>query len=168
MPQPTYTPLATVTLGSSASSVTFSSIPATYRDLILITNEVHATSSNQGSTLIRFNGDTGANYTMVYMAGNFNNGAQSGTGGAATSLWTGRFNNVVGNSGIAHIMDYSATDKHKTVISRGNAAQDIGLPVIAFANRWANTAAITSIVCFPEIATNYGTGSTFSLYGVIA
>jgi hypothetical protein len=168
MPTPTYTPLATVTLASATSTVTFSNIPATYRDLILITNEVHASSSTQGSTYLTFNSDNGSNYSMVYMAGNTSGGGQSGTSGTTEKIFTSRFNNVVGNSGIAHIMDYSATDKHKTVISRGNAAQQIGLPAIAFANRWASTAAITTIACTPEISGNYGVGSTFSLYGIVA
>jgi len=67
MPTPTYTPLATVTLGSTAASVTFSSIPATYRDLILI-----ITAQRTGSPVnvgMRFNGDSGSNYSSVFMTG---------------------------------------------------------------------------------------------------
>jgi hypothetical protein len=63
-------------------------------------------------------------------------------------------------------MDYSATDKHKTVISRfGSAARETQ----ATASRWANTAALTSINFFQESGgVTFSTGSTFSLYGVIA
>ena len=61
-------------------------------------------------------------------------------------------------------MDYGATDKHKTIISRSDnpAAQ-----TTVVTNRWANTAAITSVAVTAG-ASSYSSGSTFSLYGVIA
>ena len=55
MPTPTYTPLATVTLGTSAASVTFSSIPATYRDLILIFDGTGSGSTGKAAVLDNFN-----------------------------------------------------------------------------------------------------------------
>jgi hypothetical protein len=65
---------------------------------------------------------------------------------------------------IANIMDYSATDKHKTILTRGNGTSDA---VIAFANRWANTAAVTSVAASTLTGT-FNSGTTISLYGVIA
>jgi hypothetical protein len=63
-------------------------------------------------------------------------------------------------------MDYSATNKHKTVLVRADNANSI---TMAHAARWANTSAITSIVLTSfEGAGNFAIGSTFSLYGVIA
>ena len=58
----TYTPIATTTLGSAASSVTFSSISGSYTDLILITNPSSATTDQ--SIYVQFNADTGTNYSM--------------------------------------------------------------------------------------------------------
>ena len=62
----TYTPIATTTLGSGQTSVTFSSISGTYTDLILIASA----SNTGGATNIRlqFNGDTATNYssTRIY------------------------------------------------------------------------------------------------------
>lgn len=163
------TALASITLQAASASVSFSGIPQNYRDLILIENPRHESSATGQSTLIQFNGDSGANYTMVYMAGNISNSTgQSGTGGSATSLWTSRFNNNDGNNGIAYIIDYSATNKHKTVISKGHLNLSAGLAVISFANRWANTAAINSMTLFPETGGNYAAGSTFDLYGRIS
>jgi hypothetical protein len=60
-------------------------------------------------------------------------------------------------------MDYSATDKHKTVIYRADAN---GVSTEANAARWADTAAITSLKVLYN--TNMKTGMTLSLYGVIA
>jgi hypothetical protein len=168
MPTPTYTPLATVTLGTTASSVTFSSIPATYRDLIVVG---HYTASGSSGSTIRFNSDSGTNYSLVAMwSGNFGPGtvADSNSGGIA---WTRNYLDETSNraAGFAQIMDYSATDKHKTVLLRnasvfGSGANDGG--IVATAARWANTSAITTVSITQGIG--YVAGSTFSLYGVIA
>jgi hypothetical protein len=57
-----YTALANVTLGSSAASVTFSSISQSYRDLVLV---ITATTSAVDNAFIRFNSDSGSNYNIV-------------------------------------------------------------------------------------------------------
>jgi hypothetical protein len=156
MPTPTYTPLATVTLGGSAATVTFSSIPATYRDLILVTENTRSTSTN---TRARFNSDTGSNYSYVTMTGDSSGAASS----AATTNAVIICPTTTGTQlGILQIMDYSATNKHKTALSRASTGT---VEVTALANRWANTAAITSIQVLTGAGT-FQTGSTFSLYGI--
>jgi hypothetical protein len=168
MPTPTYTPLATVTLGSSASSVTFSSIPATYRDLVLV-YAGRTTSTADGDALIaRYNGDTGSNYSQVRMAGfgtTTFSGSFSGTVHEVGRLHTSISDNTNPSQGLVNLMDYSATDKHKTSVSRSGYAANL---VDATAARWANTAAITTILLFPATTTNFAAGATFNLYGVIA
>ena len=157
MPTPTYTPLATVTLGTATSSVTFSSIPATYRDLILVCDY---TGSTTAVVTLRYNGDTGANYSIVLMVGG--SSVQSFTG---TALNVGAMYGSNKSTSIFQVLDYSATDKHKTSIQRNDNAQQS--EVVATAGRWANTAAITSISLTPASGT-LSTGATFNLYGVIA
>ena len=160
MPTPTYTALATVTLGSSASSVTFANIGSGYRDLILVANGKFSSSNS----LVRIrvgNGslDTGSNYTSVYA--NSTPESQSAT----ETYWTlGRWDNVEGTM-IAHIMDYSATDKHKTALSRRGSASFSNVQMNA--RRWANTAAITTVSVLSTDNT-FASGSTFNLFGVIA
>jgi len=157
MPTPTYTPLATVTLTSSASSVTFSNIPATYRDLILVST---ITSSINTDILIRFNSDLNeSNYPVVFMRGT-GSAADSGTNNARIGFaFTGTSIQVN-----TQIMDYSATDKHKTILSRdGNA----GNQTVARAMRWANASAINNVQVAAGTG-NFATGTTLSLYGVIA
>jgi hypothetical protein len=172
MPTPTYTPLATVTLGTAASSVTFSSIPATYRDLIIVVNGRSTHSANNLDTVGgRFNGDAGSNYSFVGMnAGDA--GSPLSNSGTTTNFQGGRL--ATSNGGrtafgvcVIQIFDYSATDKHKTVLSRG-ASQTEAVAVDANASRWANTAAVTSVLVRTAQGANYVAGSTFSLYGVIA
>ena len=165
MPQPTYTALATVTLGGTASSVTFSSIPATYRDLVLVMNG--SPSSNDYPTLSsRLNGDTGANYSRVRMYGTGSSTASSaadGFTGLQLSSYTGIGSSTTSHSVvIANLMDYSATDKHKTAIVRsGNNTEGVE----ATASRWANTAAVTSWQIFVNVG-GFASGFTFSLYGI--
>jgi hypothetical protein len=165
MPTPTYTPLATVTLGSSASSVTFSSIPATYRDLILVVAG-EPTSGGGGIGRVRFNSDTGSNYSIVTAEGT---GSAAQSGSLTTTFMPFSFHRSTVLDGffnphIIQVMDYSATDKHKSVLLRANASSN---GVVMTAGRWANTSAIT-IVSFTIESGSWDTGSTFNLYGVIA
>ena len=157
MPTATYTPLANTTVSIAAASVAFSNIPATYRDLILVSRNSMTLMS---PLYVRFNNDTGANYAAVRI---FNAGSTP-TSDTASPAEIG-FNTTT-NMGIANIMDYSATDKHKSYLTRwGNA--DGTSYVQFYAARWANTAAITTV----NIAPSSGlitAGSTFALYGVIA
>jgi hypothetical protein len=164
MPTNTYTPLATITLTGTASSVTFSSIPATYRDLVLV---VEHKVSGGGETDVQFNADTGNNYSTVTMRA----GASASTFSATfTSNGIKPQNSVGGSTTVGdffrlEIMDYSATDKHKTsLLKSGNGSTSF---VQNHAVRWLNTAAITSVKCTAS-GTTYAVGSTFSLYGVIS
>jgi hypothetical protein len=162
MPTPTYKPLATITLASSASTITFSSIPATYRDLILVTSATISAAATSSGGFIRFNGDTGSNYTRVMM---FAESSISSNQATQTNLdmWAESQNSPA----IVRfdILDYSATDKHKTALSRADRG---GVRTVASANRWANTAAITSItITSPDSGSkSYIAGSTFNLYGI--
>jgi hypothetical protein len=162
VPTPTYTPLATVTLGSSASSVTFSSIPATYRDLIVVASVKYSTS-NGGYMAYRLNSDTGNNYSYVFMLGN----GSSFSSGSGSGESFGRFGNASTadfESTIFNIFDYSATDKHKTGLSRTNIAS---IYTVEYASRWANTSAVNSITFSPDSG-NFTANSNFSLYGIEA
>jgi hypothetical protein len=160
MPTPTYTPLANITLGSAAATVTFTSLTS-HRDYIVVCTGTSASASNWA---IRLNSDTGSNYTMVYMYG-----AGSGSYGSGTDATTSALGGGIGTSTISQsvfqIMDGSASDKHKTILNRTDRTDDA---TYAWANRWANTAAVTSIQVRCANGANFNTGSTFALYGVAA
>ncbi len=156
MPKPTYVQLNNVTLASSVPSVTFSNIPGTYRDLILVSRN---SATVADSIFLRFNNNT-SDYTAVRIY-NSGNSPISDTWAPAEIGF-----NTTNNIGIAQIMDYSAIDKHKTYLTRwGNAD---GTPYVqAYAARWASTDAITSV----NIVVGSGSiasGSTFTLYGIEA
>ena len=158
MPTPTYTPLATVTLASTSTSITFSSIPATYRDLRLI---ISVPPSGAGPRMIlRFNGDSGSNYSGVRMFGNGSSATSNTSGGGEAYVLDA--SNTGGALVKVEVMDYSATDKHKTQLIRMDDAAAI---TFAIANRWANTDAITSILVGSTI-NSYPVGTVVSLYGI--
>ena len=151
-----YKALATTTLSSSASSVTFGSIPQGYRDLILVVDGTTSLVTNQD---LQFNGDTGANYSYVIGSGTGSSTNSSTT--TTTYIRAGRIDTTQSNQ-IIQIMDYSATDKHTTTLSRANADE-----VRMIAGRWADTSAVTSLtITAAPSGRTYDVGTTFSLYGI--
>ena len=164
----TYTPIASVTLSATASEVVFSGLPQTFRDLIVVTNARAATATSYFR--MRFNGDTGSNYFHVQMLGFEGGGVQSASG-TINSLDLDYVGNALTSQDNVHnlqIMDYSATDKHKTCLLRQKMHSSAGdLRVGATAIRWGSTSAINSISIFLNSG-NIASGSTFTIYGVIA
>lgn len=161
MPTPTYKALATITLGSSAASVTFSSIPGTYRDLVLVSN-IRQNTTGVRQCVLRPNGDSG-NAFLVFMDGS-GAAAFSGTASAMAMFYiaSGPAANTNATS-ITQIIDYSATDKFKTILTRAGSSFD---PVSAYASAWTSTSAINSMTIFANSGGDISAGSTFDLYGI--
>jgi hypothetical protein len=156
----TYTPIATQTLGSATATVTFSSIPQTYTDLVLVTSGTIA--ATDGGNTTQLNGDTGSNYSWTNLYG-VNGTTVASQRLASTNFQLGRTGSSQSIS-IIHFMNYANTTTYKTVIARGN---DVPTFVIATVALWRSTAAITSIAMSNESG-SFLTGSTFTLYGIAA
>jgi hypothetical protein len=166
MPTPTYTPLANITLGSSATSISFSSIPATYRDLVVVVN---GSFTGSHGPYMRFNSDTGSNYSNLIMANDV--GTPFSAQEVATSFYGSWTANLSGAryTGVFQVMDYSATDKHKTALWRTNYTSSASAQIVeAFAGRWANTAAITTLTVGASATNGFATGTTFALYAIVS
>lgn len=166
MPLPsTMTPIATNTLNTAVATITFSSVPQGYTDLVLVVNAKGATASN---LRIQFNGDTATNYSRTVLYG---------TGAAGGSSRTSTFasipidayaqldtSNFVYNS-TTSIQNYSNSTTYKTTLTRANSAS---LGTDCTVGLWRSTAAITSITIFTNDSGNYSIGTTFTLYGIKA
>lgn len=162
----TYTPISTTLLSSTSSSITFSSIPQTYTDLVLIMDII---GDNAYYPQIRLNGDTGTNYSQTYFRG------QSGSmtsNRASNQSWlyvTGSALYGISNYQLGSIVffnNYSSTTQYKTALGRDNSSQ--GTPAIDYiCSTWRNNAAITTINIVPGNG-NFSVGSTFTLYGIKA
>ncbi len=155
----TYSQIATTTLGSAASTITFSSIPQTYTNLMLV---IAGAASAQIDLNFRFNGDTASNYSRTYMVGS-SSSASSGRDSNVTSLAVGSLNTSMSNC-IVHFPQYSNTTTFKTVLERANQPQSAG-PVNAIVGLWRSTAAITSMTLTTSTGT-VSTNSMFTLYGI--
>lgn len=158
----TYEAITTQTLGSNQSTITLSSIPQTYTDLIIIAN---GASTSGGSMQTKFNGDAGANYSCTYYYGD----GSSIAGGRSLSQSVGIFGarNGIGSQGggIMQINDYSNTTTYKGMFTRQFGYDQI---VWFSTGRWASTSAITSISFVDESGGQFTTGFTITLYGVKA
>lgn len=160
MPTPTYDLIASSVLGTATATVTFSSIPATYRDLVGVFT---GTATGTATLRMQFNGDTGLSYVGVYMAGDGTN-ATSAINNAQNEIRVSNLATMNSQSVIiTQIMDYSATDKHTTVLSRGNTA---GVAVDATASRWTNSSAVNSVTFLPSASQSFSSAATFYLYGI--
>ena len=167
MPTPTYTPIASTTLSSAQASVTFSNLntlAAGMRDLILVFNSIN--QSGTGNPVIRFNGDTGNNYSTVLMSGSGSgNSSQSYVTSYVAPTYFSYFDATNRFMGRIEIFDFAQTNKHKSGLTRTDFPA-AGVDAAAF--RWASTSAITSIYIGQDGANSFASGSTFSLFGVIA
>ena len=160
MPTFTYIPLATYTVtGSSDTEVVFSSIPSSYRDLVLVVNGTQTANTANGGWM-RLNGDSSNSYSRVRMRGS--GSATSSDILSGTEMEAMVFFDAV-TTHIIQIMDYSTTNKHKIVLGRTTG---IDFGPVSIAGRWANTAAVTSIT-LGVYARQFSVGSTFSLYGIM-
>lgn len=160
----TYTPIATQTLGSAAATVTFSSIPSTYTDLVMISSAAVASSS--GDLLMTFNTDTGTNYSYTTVTGNGTTAisSRSSSRNNIPCDYNGWLTTTLGNHICTiHIMNYANTTTYKTALTRSNNA---AIGTDANVGMWRATAAINQIVFINNAGSNFIVGSTFTLYGI--
>ena len=150
----TYTPIATQTLTTSAASITFSSIPSTYTDLIMVFNGV---ADNNVS--LRFNSDSGTNYSSTRIRGD-GSSASSSRFTSIASMY-GSYDPGISTS-TWQIMNYSNSATYKTALNRGGGS---GTNVEAYVGLWRSTAAITSVTVI--VNGTFSIGSTFTLYGIL-
>lgn len=161
----TYEPIATQTLGSTASSVTFSSITGSYTDLVIVGSVI---GNGSTSVNLRFNGDTGSNYSYTVLDGDgttASSNRQTNTTNIQFAGWSKNLNSTTNPSTmVANINNYSNATTYKTALVRSMALGTGGDCVDAFVGTWRNTAAITSVTITASFAAN----TTFTLYGIKA
>tara|TARA_R110001606_G_C15165824_1_gene627559 strand:+ start:85 stop:591 length:507 start_codon:yes stop_codon:yes gene_type:complete len=168
MATPTYILMDSVTLGSSTSSVNFTSLDQSFSDLVLV---VQANGSG-GKTFgqINFNYDnspSGTNYNTRVIRSDGSNAPSA----VANSNYPRLVPNQIysyANSGdtmtsFVNIFSYSSTDKYKSIIykSKGSEGFEIG------GGYWESNSAITTLT-FSTNQFAFASGSTFYLYGIEA
>lgn len=156
----TYEPITTTTVSSATNSVTISSIPSTYTDLVVIVNGKN--SSAAGNWRIRFNSDSGSNYGNVYIANNAS-GSKEGGQYSNTSSIDLTYPNNTQTVCIINISNYANTNMFKNIINRMSCAGNF---TSINAGLWRSTSAINSITLLND--NNYDTGTIISIYGIKA
>jgi len=152
--------IQTVTVGAGgSSSISFTSIPSIYKHL-----QIRSTTlTNAGGINIRFNSDTGSNYTyhQLYCDGST---VMANSGTAQTSGFIG-YSNIAGSNptvGVCDILDYQNANKYKTHRSLSGTDANGSGTITFFSGLWLNTAAITSI----NLIGTFAQYSSFALYGI--
>jgi hypothetical protein len=165
----TYNAIASVTLTSAQPQVTFSNIPQTYTDLVLVMSYRSTRTNTYAYPKMTLNGDASSNYSITEMyasgsaaySGRANNqtgfALVEGVGNTATAGIFGQFN--------ISLQNYSNNTTFKTILSRAGAPIS-GNSSGAGIGLYRKTSAITSITIADNNALDIMIGSTFSLYGV--
>ena len=161
----TYVALKTETIAVATSSVTFSSIPSGYTDLVIVFS---GTVSAGAGGRIQFNGDTTSNYSNTHLSGNGTSATSSrdaSTSGRFTYEGSIGNTDATRNVSIIQIQNYSNATTFKTWLSRANRPS-AGLDAIV--GLWRKTPEAITSITLSVISDTYAIGSTFSLYGIKA
>jgi hypothetical protein len=162
----TYTLISSVTVGSGgAASMSFTSIPATYTDLVVVWSGRTNKSGTTDNTEISFNGST-ANFTGRYLEG-----AGSGAGGSGVfarfvgvdSASTGTSNTFSNN--MVYIPNYASSNNKSFSADSAQESNTTAAQLTLNAGLWSQTAAITSVTVTPSVG-SYVQYSTAYLYGI--
>lgn len=163
----TYEPIATTTLTSVTSSVSFTSISGSYTDIVLVFG-YKSNTTNYPTLSLKFNGSS-TGYSGTQLSGN-GTSAASYRNTSASSISIARAvgtPSTVGGTAtiIINVMNYSNTTTYKTVIARASAAEtgteaDVGL--------WQSTSAINQIDITTATSNDFASGSVITLYGIKA
>ena len=160
--------ISRTTLTTTAASVTFNSIPQTFQTLKLVVSARANYAAVNEYVWVRFNNDSGNNYTRRTILGDATNVASSTAtqagmatlvaGTNATANTFGNFEQLIPNYSLSSNKAVSSDE-----VSENNATLSYQ---ILQALIWQNTSAVTSISFTPVNAPTFVANSTFSLYGI--
>ena len=159
----TYEPIATTTLGSAASTVTFNSISASYTDLILVIN---ATATASLNVLLRCNNDSTALYSYTNLRGNGSGAFSSRTSGATSvQLSNNDLSTVQPTLYKVDLFSYAGSTNKTCLIEYSSDRNGSGF-VERTVGLYRSTTAISRLDVLTSTST-FAAGSTFTLYGIL-
>lgn len=168
---PVFESIATVAVGSGGSStITFNSIPSTYKHLQIRAVARTNRSAVQDALKIRFNSDSGSNYVHHYLLGDGSSasaGANTGSTGIFVDGITGDSSgsNAWGGA-VIDVLDYSNANKYKTLRSLSGREDNTQGAIWLESGLWQNSSAISTVTIIPNGGTLFYQYSSFALYGV--
>jgi hypothetical protein len=163
-----YESIATVSLGTASSVITFSSIPSTYKHLqIREISQMNVTGASK-DVYLRFNSDSAVNYSSHVLYGNGSSAANaSGTANGYIELaTTGTSAGAsVFSAGVIDILDYANTNKYKTTRAITSWDGNGSGVVFFYSGNWRSTSAISTITLTASSG-SFTANSQFALYGI--
>jgi hypothetical protein len=163
-------PLQVVTVGAATSTITFTNIPNTYTHLQLRIFARSERANNVDAVNVRFNSDTGFNYSEHWLYGDGSSALVYGSGGAASVQVARIAGDTAGANTfgaiIVDVLDYANTNKFKTVRALGGTDNNGNGQVNLVTGLWRNTNAVTSVTLTPGTSTNWKQYSQIALYGL--
>lgn len=168
----TYVKIAAVTVGSGgAASMSFSSIPSTYTDLVVKISARSSRSANQDDYSMSLNGNTAAfTYRQLYAgagSGSAVTGSASGSAGFVGIMPAANNTASTFSSQEIYIPNYTvSSNKPYSIesVAENNAATNWQIDLIT--GLWSSTSAITSITFTSNTSSNFVQYSTATLYGI--
>ena len=163
--------IATVTGTGSSGTVSFTSIPSTYKHLQIRYN-ARCASGAITDHYIRLNGDTGSNYTRHWIFALDSGGPYTSNASNTTPPSMGYIQGYDTNpttAGIVDIHDYQSTSKNKTIryITGGDEQQTSSQGALTIGSAlWMNNVNAINQIEIVLASSNWSTSSTFSLYGI--
>lgn len=166
--------IATVSLTTSASTITFDNIPSNYTHLQVRAMARSTFADTDSFFKLNLNNDTGSNYPNHFLTGN---GATVSAIGYSTSQYAYAFLSMytaanatasIFGTAIIDILDYTNTSKNKTIRSLGG--YDVNGAGTARLNSsvWLSTNAVTRIDLTDFRGGSFAANSHFALYGIKA
>ena len=159
----TYEPIASQTLGSASANITFTAIPQTYTDLIVVFNGSSTGTAQYFMQVGNGSIDTGSNYSTTGLTGNGSSAVSirytNDTVGIRADLYATAGGNI--KQTMFQIQNYSNTTTNKSILVRS------ALPAsetVACVGLWRSNSAINTLRL--TTSSTFSAGATVSLYGI--
>lgn len=157
--------IATTTLSSAASSITFSSIPGTYTDLRLVL--VCKNTSNNSNVRMYFNNDQGSNYSITRLYGTGSAAASNRNLNSTEISLNDGYNITTAQPQLFTVDAFSyAGSTNKTVLVTSNQDENGTGEVGRYVGLYRSTSAITRLDLSITAGT-FAVGTTATLYGIL-
>lgn len=162
----TWEPISTYTASSTQSTITFNSIPQTYKNLVL-RGTVQVTNGGSSYLTVRFNNSSGTTYDSIQFYGA---GGNTGVSGGCYNAMSSTSFEIVGNQFQSYIHfpieielnNYTVSNKYKTALLSARPGDNTSRYLVG---QFRDTTAVSriDIICS---AASIATGSTFTLWGL--
>lgn len=163
-PQGAYDALGVVTVPSGGlSTITFSAIPSTYKHLQIRTS---FTGSSVVNPQIRFNSDSGSNYSWHHLYGDGTNAYSNGLATQSFMYFSYLPNTSYPAATITDILDYASITKNKTVRTLSGSDANGSGEIALWSGSWQNSSTAINSITLLNNGGNFNQNSVFALYGV--